>query len=322
MSYKVLSRKFRPQNFDEIIGQSEIKKILLNALSHDRVGHAYLFVGTRGIGKTTITRILAKSLNCLSSGEKKPCNKCENCLEFNRGNSLDCVEIDGASNNSVDHIRELREITKYPPTKAKYRIFIIDEVHMLTTQAWNALLKVLEEPPEYVKFFFATTESHKILPTILSRCQRLELKSLSAKEIFDYLKSLSEQEKININSEALNVLVKIADGSMRDALSALEQTINLSPKEEEITALDVLNLFARISYNEISLLLKYILNESFADVIVFIDELAKKGVDLEQFFYDFLHYLRNLVVVCFNPQKAEKILQLDEKEFCFFKRLE
>ena len=217
MSYIVFARKWRPQNFDEIIGQEHIATTLKNAIELNRVAHAYLFSGPRGTGKTSTARILAKALNCASGPTPTPCNNCTPCKEITSGISLDCIEIDGASNRGIDEVRALRENVKFAPSGGKFKIYIIDEVHMLTSEAFNALLKTLEEPPAHIKFIFATTRPYKLLPTILSRCQRFDFKRIPLELITSKLKKITAEEKINATEEALFYIAKAAGGSMRDA---------------------------------------------------------------------------------------------------------
>ncbi|MDD5440030.1 MAG: DNA polymerase III subunit gamma/tau, partial [Candidatus Omnitrophica bacterium] len=221
--YLPLSRKYRPQGFDEIVGQEHIVTTLTNAITMERVGHAYLFAGSRGVGKTSAARILAKALNCEKGPTAKPCGKCISCDEIARGISLDVFEIDGASNRGIDEIRNLRDNVKLKPSSGKYRIYIIDEVHMLTAEAFNALLKTLEEPPDHVKFIFATTRPQKILPTILSRCQRFDFKAIGHDKLIDVMKEISRREKIAIDDDALAAVARASSGSLRDAEVLLDQ---------------------------------------------------------------------------------------------------
>lgn len=225
MSYLALARKYRPQTFSEVLSQDFITSTLQNAINMGRVTHAYLFTGPRGVGKTSTARIFAKALNCQNPVQVAPCGECDNCIEITGGTSLDVIEIDGASNRGVEEIRSLREAVKFVPVKSKYKIIIVDEVHMLTEQAFNALLKTLEEPPEYVIFIFATTDQHKIPVTILSRCQRYEFKKISYEEMNSNLKSILGKENIEYENDALNYIIRNSDGCMRDALSLLDQVI-------------------------------------------------------------------------------------------------
>ncbi|MCL1901723.1 MAG: DNA polymerase III subunit gamma/tau, partial [Firmicutes bacterium] len=228
MSYLVLARKFRPQNFDEVIGQEHISQTLKNAISENRIAHAYLFSGPRGCGKTTMARILAKALNCKNGPTANPCGVCENCVEIGKSANIDVLEIDGASNNGIDEIRALRENVKFSAANSKYKIYIIDEAHQITTQAFNALLKTLEEPPAHVVFILATTEQHKIPVTILSRCQRYRFKLISTKEIANAIKNIGQKEGFEIDDDALSIVVSASGGSMRDALSLLDQAVSSS----------------------------------------------------------------------------------------------
>ncbi|MBF0469458.1 MAG: DNA polymerase III subunit gamma/tau, partial [Desulfamplus sp.] len=232
MSYKVLALKYRPQNFQNVIGQEHVTTTLSNAISSNRVAHAILFTGPRGTGKTTIARILAKAMNCEQGPTPTPCNICRSCKSITSGNASDVFEIDGASNNSVDQIRELRANVTYMPTSSKFKIYIIDEVHMLSIAAFNALLKTLEEPPEHVIFIFATTESHKIPITILSRCQRHDLGRLKLDQISDHLQELCKKENFIVSRESTDLVASEADGSMRDSLSLLDRILSSSPSKE------------------------------------------------------------------------------------------
>ncbi|NOY59306.1 MAG: DNA polymerase III subunit gamma/tau, partial [Calditrichaeota bacterium] len=225
MSYVVLARKYRPMFFKDVVGQQHVTKTLQNAIEQNRIANAYLFSGPRGVGKTTVARLLAKALNCEHGPTIKPCNECSSCIEINESRSLDVFEIDGASNRGIDEIRNLRESLRYSPNPGKHRIYIIDEVHMLTNEAFNALLKTLEEPPTNVLFIFATTEAHKVPTTILSRCQRFDFKRMSNKSIADQLRELAAKEKIEIDEESLRLIANKADGSMRDGESILDQVI-------------------------------------------------------------------------------------------------
>ena len=225
MSYTALYRKFRPSEFDDVKGQDHIVTTLKNQIKADRIGHAYLFCGTRGTGKTTVAKIFAKAVNCQHTEDGSPCGKCEMCRSIASGASMNVIEIDAASNNGVDNIREIREEVAYRPTEGKYKVYIIDEVHMLSIGAFNALLKTLEEPPEYVIFILATTEAHKIPITILSRCQRYDFKRISIDTIADRLRELMTEENVEVEEKAIRYVAKMADGSMRDALSLLDQCI-------------------------------------------------------------------------------------------------
>ena len=244
MSYQVLAQKYRPQTFDSVIGQETVTRTLKNAVLKNRIANAYIFCGPRGVGKTSVARLLSKAMNCEQPPEKAPCNKCASCLEITQGNNIDVLEIDGASNNGVDEIRALRENVKFAPSKGKYKIYIIDEVHMLSQGAFNALLKTLEEPPAHVKFIFATTESHKVLATIMSRCQRFDFKKIPPSMIFDKIMDISKKEKINIDKKAALLIARAADGSLRDAIVILDQMVSFSG--DKITSSDVVELLGMV----------------------------------------------------------------------------
>ena len=231
MSYIVLARKYRPMFFEDVVGQQHVTRTLQNAIEQNRIANAYLFAGPRGVGKTTVARILAKALNCEQGPTPRPCNQCSYCLEINESRSLDVFEIDGASNRGIDEVRNLRESLRYSPSAGKYRINIIDEVHMLTNEAFNALLKTLEEPPKNVLFIFATTEPHKVPATIMSRCQRFDFKRMSNKNIIEQLRMLCEKEQIEIDDESLRLIATRADGSMRDSESILDEIIAFAGKK-------------------------------------------------------------------------------------------
>src|SRR5437016_3203218 len=241
VSYEVFARKYRPQTFDDLVGQPHVSRTLKNAVAQNRLAHAYLFVGPRGTGKTSTARILSKALNCIHSPTVTPCGICDNCREIAAGNSLDVLEIDGASNNGVEQVRELRENVRYAPAKSRYKIYIIDEVHMLTTAAFNALLKTLEEPPPHVKFIFATTEPQKVLPTIVSRCQRFDLHRIPAKLIAEHLQFIAKKEKITLEPAAGHAIARGAEGGLRDAESMLDQLVAFCG--DKISENDVLNVF-------------------------------------------------------------------------------
>ena len=316
MSYEVLARKWRPQRFSELVGQEHISRTLKNAIAHKRVAHAYLFVGSRGVGKTTSARLFAKSLNCTDLQEGEPCCKCESCLSIANGNSLDVIEIDGASNNGVDHIRDLRENVQYTPSAGNYKIYIIDEVHMLSSAAWNALLKTLEEPPPHVKFIFATTESHKVLPTVVSRCQRFDFKSIPPLLISRKLREIATAEKIFIDDSALAAIARAADGGMRDAQSIFDQMIAFcggGNESETIREQDVIDVFGMASTTDIAGIIEAMFQDDVSAMLLTLHRLAGEGRDLERLFSDILVFLRNLMVVQY-CKDFDSILEIDEME--------
>ncbi|NLL83426.1 MAG: DNA polymerase III subunit gamma/tau [Lentisphaerae bacterium] len=296
MGYEVLARKWRPAQFDDVVGQAHVTQTLKNAIEANRVAHAYLFVGPRGIGKTTLTRIFAKALNCqkYDAPTTTPCGECNLCREIAAGNSFDVLEIDGASNNGVDQVRDLREQVQFSPASGRFRIFIIDEVHMLTAQAFNALLKTLEEPPPHVKFVFATTEGDKILPTIISRCQRFDLRRINTALIVERLRYICDQEKVNITDDALLAIARGADGGMRDALSALDQLISF--KGDTLTEDDVLAVFGLVSREALEALAGHILCGEMGDMLRQVANFDSAGKDLRRLVAELLDHFRNLLV--------------------------
>jgi DNA polymerase-3 subunit gamma/tau len=294
-SYLVIARKWRPQVFAELAGQEHVTRTLQNAIAANRLAHAFLFAGPRGVGKTSAARILAKAVNCVHGPTQTPCNQCDNCKEIAEGNSIDVLEIDGASNTGVDNVRELRENVRYLPSKCRYKIYIIDEVHMLSTSAFNALLKTLEEPPPHVLFIFATTEPHKIPLTILSRCQRFDFKRISLTMIFERLREITVAEGVTIDDDALMLICREAEGSMRDAQSLLDQAISYGGKE--VKREDVLTLLGIADRKILFDLSAAIFHKDAKGCLTLIDELYKLGYDLGQFCKDFLGHVRNLLVV-------------------------
>ena len=296
MSYTALYRKFRPATFDEVKGQDHIVQTLKNQIKSGRIGHAYLFCGTRGTGKTSVAKILAKAVNCESPEDGNPCNQCASCDEIGKGSSLNVVEIDAASNNGVDNIRQIREEIQYSPTDGKYKVYIIDEVHMLSIGAFNALLKTLEEPPEYVIFILATTEPRKIPITILSRCQRYDFKRITIDTISKRLSELMEVEQTDVEEKAIRYIAKAADGSMRDALSLLDQYIAFYPGQP-LTYESVLDGLGAVDSGVFSELLRAIISGNVSECINVLDEIVLQGRELNQFVTDFIWYMRNLLLV-------------------------
>lgn len=297
MSYTVLARKYRSQRFDDVVGQEPIAQTLKNAIKTDKVAHAYLFTGTRGTGKTTMARILAKALNCLAfdSPTAEPCCKCDSCIAINAGEDIDVIEIDGASNRGIDNIRELRQNAIYRPARSRFKIYIIDEVHMLTTESFNALLKTLEEPPSHVKFIFATTEPNKVIPTIQSRCQRFDFRNISPASIAKQLKSVLEQENIKYGDELVLSLAKMANGSMRDALSLLDRLI--STGIEPLTA-ELLEEFLGCPNSEkIYNLVAAIGDSDASGVLAAADDLINSGLSEVQIVDALIEYMRDLMVI-------------------------
>ena len=273
MSYLPFARKYRPQGFDEIIGQGHVATTLKNAIGMDKVAHAYLFTGPRGVGKTSTARILARSLNCEKGPRPEPCNKCASCQEISRGVSMDVIEIDGASNRGIDEIRNLRENVKFASVRGKFRIYIIDEVHMLTQEAFNALLKTLEEPPLHVKFIFATTRPYKVLPTIISRCQRFDFRKIPTRDIAKKLEEIRKKEKLDVNDEAIFLIARQADGSMRDAEIILDQLLSFT--KGKVAADDVTKVLGLLEQDVLFDLADSIINNKKEKVLNIIDGLVK-----------------------------------------------
>ncbi|MCP4179898.1 MAG: DNA polymerase III subunit gamma/tau [bacterium] len=303
MEYQVLARKYRPNSFSDMIGQEHITQTLQNALISSKTAHAYLFVGPRGIGKTTIARIFAKALNCKQAPVKNPCNECDSCHSISSGNNIDIIEIDGASNNSVNDIRNLREEVLYTPVNSKYKIYIIDEVHMLSNSAWNALLKTLEEPPPHIKFLFATTEAHKILPTVLSRCQRFDLQRIPQNQICKKITEIAASENVTISNNAINAIAKAANGGMRDALSLLDQIIafHSSGESKEINEEQVLKTFGLTAPENLENIILSIITNNYSELITNLHYLAQQGKNLEELFNDILEYLRGVEISLLVP---------------------
>ena len=296
MSYTALYRKFRPAGFDEVKGQDHIVTTLKNQIKTGRIGHAYLFTGTRGTGKTSVAKIFAKSVNCEYTVDGSPCGECSVCKAISAGVSMNAIEIDAASNNGVDNIREIVDEVAYSPTEGKYKVYIIDEVHMLSTGAFNALLKTLEEPPSYVIFILATTEVHKIPITILSRCQRYDFRRISIETITDRLRELMEVENTPVEERALRYVAKMGDGSLRDALSLLDQCLAFH-FGKELTYDMALDVLGAVDQDVFSRLLQSIVERNVLGCITLLEEVIYKGRELSQFVTDFIWYLRNLLLV-------------------------
>lgn len=310
MSYQALYRKFRPQEFEDVKGQDHIVTTLKNQIKADRIGHAYLFCGTRGTGKTTVAKIFAKAVNCEHPIDGSPCGECASCRAITEGSSMNVIEIDAASNNGVDNIRQIREEVAYRPTEGRYKVYIIDEVHMLSAGAFNALLKTLEEPPSYVIFILATTEAHKIPITILSRCQRYDFHRISIDTIAARLTDLMQQENVNVDERAIRYVAKAGDGSMRDALSLLDQCIAFH-LGETLTYENVLEVLGAVDTEVFSHLLRYVLDENVAGAISTLGELVDEGRELGQLVNDFTWYLRNLLLIQ-SSDDMEEVLDISK----------
>ncbi len=312
---EVFYRKYRPQKFSEVVGQQEIVKTLTNAISLGTVSHAYLFAGPRGCGKTTLARLFAKSLNChqRKKGEFEPCCQCSSCLEIQQGRSIDLIEIDAASHRGIDEMRELRDGIKFLPTKEKYKVYILDEAHQLTKEAANALLKTLEEPPPHAIFILATTEPHKILPTIASRCQRFYFQRLKAKEIVKKLELICQKEGIKIEERALYLIAASASGSLRDAETFLEQVFNLFGKEE-IKAENVEVLLGAVQNRLVVEFVDLMLKKDGKLVLDFLNQAQEKGVDLEEFVKSLINYFRKILIFKIVGEKDASFLELTPEE--------
>jgi len=313
MAYTVLARKYRSQTFDEVIGQDPIAQTLKNAVKTDRVAHAYLFAGTRGIGKTTMARVLAKALNCLAfnAPTEQPCCKCESCVAINAGEDIDVIEIDGASNNSVEEVRKLRENAIYRPARARFKIYIIDEVHMLSTSAFNALLKILEEPPNHVKFIFATTEPNKVIPTIQSRCQRFDFSNINPSQIAGQLKFILQQEKIKYEEDLILPLAKMANGSMRDGLSLLDRLI--STGVEPLTSQLLEEFLGCANSEKIYNLIEQIGQASAAGTLAAIEDLISTGISEVHIVDSLIDYMRDLMVAKSTGPESELLILTAEQ---------
>ena len=294
MSYQVFARKYRPQVFEEVLGQDAVVRTLRNAIKSGRLAHAYLFVGPRGVGKTSTARIFAKALNCVKGPTETPCGECDPCREIAAGNNLDVLEIDGASNNGVEQVRELRENVRFLPTRGQFRIYLIDEVHMLSGPAFNALLKTLEEPPAHVKFLFATTEAHKLPATIISRCQRFDLQPIRDDVAASHLLAIAKQEKVKLDPSAAEVIARAAEGGMRDAESMLDQVVSFCG--EKVTEEDVLSIFGFASAEDVAALAGHVLSGDAAAALDLVAAQSGSGKDLGRLLSDLVTMARDLLV--------------------------
>jgi len=318
MSYTALYRKFRPSEFSDVKGQDHIVTTLKNQINADRIGHAYLFCGTRGTGKTTVAKIFAKAVNCEHPVDGNPCGECASCRAIAAGTSMNVIEIDAASNNGVDNIREIRDEVAYSPTEGKYKVYIIDEVHMLSIGAFNALLKTLEEPPSYVIFILATTEAHKIPITILSRCQRYDFRRITVETIADRLRELTEKEQVEVEDKALTYIAKAADGSMRDALSLLDQCIAFY-LGQKLTYDHVLDVLGAVDTDVFGDLFRKISDQKLTDVVRELEQIILQGRELSQFVTDFIWYLRNLLMLK-SDQNMEDVLDVSTERLAQMKK--
>ena len=306
MSYTALYRKFRPKGFDEVKGQDSVVTVLKNQIKHEKIGHAYMFSGTRGTGKTSVAKIFAKAVNCENPKDGSPCGVCETCRKIGEGRTLNVIEIDAATNNGVDNMREVIEEVKYSPTDTKYKVYIIDEVHMLSSGAFNALLKTLEEPPEYAIFILATTEPHKVLPTIKSRCQKYDFRRISVETISARLKELMDKEGNDYEEEALRFIARKGDGSMRDSLSLLDQCLSFS-FDEKLTYDKVLNVLGSVDTDLFNRLYIAIKRRDVSTCMDVAEEISMNGIDIGQFALDFTWYFRNLLLLRVSKAAAERI---------------
>lgn len=319
MSYTALYRKFRPDNFYDVKGQEHIVTTLKNQIKAGRIGHAYLFTGTRGTGKTTVAKLLAKVVNCENPVDGNPCNECRMCKGIAAQTSMNVIEIDAASNNGVDNVREIVEEVRYSPTEGKYKVYIIDEVHMLSAGAFNALLKTIEEPPSYVIFILATTEVHKIPVTILSRCQRYDFKRITIDTIARRLADLMQEENIEAEEKALRYVARVADGSMRDALSLLDQCISFY-LGKKLTYDNVLEVLGAVDTSVFARLLGFIRGQEVSSCIKLLEEIESNGRELGQFTIDFIWYLRNLLLVKTTEDVSDMVIEISTENLALLQQ--
>lgn len=317
MSYVALYRKWRPKVFEDVIGQEHIIRTIKNQIISGRIPHAYLFCGSHGTGKTSTAKILARAVNCLNPKDGDPCNECEVCREINAGSMLDVIEIDAASNRKVENARDLIETVKYPPNKARYKVYIIDEVHMLTTEAFNTLLKTLEEPPSYVIFILATTDPEKVLPTILSRCQRFDFKRIKADDMVKSMRSIADENSIEVEDKTLKAIAGVSDGAMRDALSILDQAIAMS--EGKIEYNDVMDMLGIVSNEYVLKLCDAMADRNVEGSIRAIDDVIMNGKDVLQFIKDVVQHFRNMLMIKIS-KKPEEIINVSEETLGIIKK--
>ena len=308
--HKALYRAYRPQTFKDVVGQEHIIKTLKNQIENGNVGHAYLFCGTRGTGKTSTAKIFARAVNCIDSVNEEPCNECEVCKDILNDNIMDVIEIDAASNNSVDDVREIRENVKYTPAKCKYKVYIIDEVHMLSQGAFNALLKTLEEPPSYVIFILATTEPHKIPATILSRCQRFDFKRVTVQDMSSRMKEICEDVNIDVDERALNLIARNSQGALRDALSILDQCMSFS--DDKIEYKDVVDLLGTVNIEQLFEMAEYVIKEDTKKCLEILNEFVIWGKDIKNLIDDLIDHFRNLMI-CKVSTELDEIISLPEE---------
>lgn len=320
MSNLVFYRRYRPKTFSEVVGQEHVIQTLINAIGSDRISHAYLFCGPRGSGKTTVARLLAKAINCENPKKYEPCNQCLSCKEINQSKAMDLIEIDAASNRGIDEIRNLRDGIAFVPTKSKYKVFILDEAHQLSKDAANALLKTLEEPPSHAIFILATTEPQKMIPTIVSRCQRFDFRRLKTKEINDKLNKILKEEKIEFEEEAVQLISQAAYGSIRDAESLLDQAISFAGTQKILEKEIVEKILGIVDKKIIFQFLDYLFKKQTKEAIAFLEEIVFKGIDLQEFAKSLIQYLREILLLKISPE-FEISLLLDKEEKMELKKL-